>query len=413
MSLYQKVYPSSQKFRITDRVSNFQGSVLEFQNQATVILGFDLQGEKLPDWRLRCRTGRPATTSLSVNVTNCSHSETTIGSQYWEAPPNVRTASDWRERTSLGDMAVGIRLNNPGSPAGLDLSNAQQAALGKFYQKLKDSRQALQGGALLGEIGETFRMVKSNSLGIMSRLTSWNRALQRAKRYTRTRQHRLKEASDRWLEFQFGVNPLIQDINAGLESFVEPRKEVRRVRGNGKDNFTTSSSTAEIPFGALYTHWTDKVTTVREFRYLGAVAAEVPGAGTVMARLGLLPSDFIPTLYELLPWSFLVDYFSNLGSVIGSICEPTSNVVWAQQGSKASFMCESTMSARVNPDFKWVVWTSTSPYRQTYETTRITRSGLTFSEIPSLELKLKVPGFSKKWLNLSALVAARSFKYWP
>jgi hypothetical protein len=44
------------------------------------------------------------------------------------------------------------------------------------------------------------------------------------------------------------------------------------------------------------------------------------------ALFGFTPSELVPTAWELLPWSFLVDYFVNVGDVLSSAVTASSNV---------------------------------------------------------------------------------------
>jgi hypothetical protein len=52
----------------------------------------------------------------------------------------------------------------------------------------------------------------------------------------------------------------------------------------------------------------------------------------VTDRLGLTANQFIPTLYEIMPWSFLIDYFSTLGVVVNA---------WASSGTKLAWVVRS------------------------------------------------------------------------
>jgi hypothetical protein len=43
---------------------------------------------------------------------------------------------------------------------------------------------------------------------------------------------------------------------------------------------------------------------------------------------GFDPLQIIPTAWELLPWSFLIDYFSNIGDVLETAVVSRSNIAW-------------------------------------------------------------------------------------
>jgi hypothetical protein len=79
----------------------------------------------------------------------------------------------------------------------------------------------------------------------------------------------------------------------------------------------------------------DSRTEVKEsttYRYRGDVVAR---AATTfqdrLARWGFTPSEFIPTAWEILPWSFLFDYFVSVGDFIDASFADTSALKWVSQ----------------------------------------------------------------------------------
>jgi hypothetical protein len=64
------------------------------------------------------------------------------------------------------------------------------------------------------------------------------------------------------------------------------------------------------------------------------------------ALFGFTPSEFVPTAWELMPWSFLVDYFTNIGDILTSSVTDTSSVRWVNR----SIIKTSTLKARIAVD---------------------------------------------------------------
>jgi hypothetical protein len=50
-----------------------------------------------------------------------------------------------------------------------------------------------------------------------------------------------------------------------------------------------------------------------------------------LSSAGLGPGDILPTIYELIPYSFVVDYFTNLGDVISAWSHQAIRPDWAQR----------------------------------------------------------------------------------
>jgi hypothetical protein len=274
----------------------------------------------------------------------------------------------------------------------------------------------MQTGTLLGEIRQTVGMVRSRSKSMMSLFTRWNDDLRRSKRYTRRKEDARKKASDAWLEFAFGWAPLAGDIRTGLDIFANPRREGRRIKGNGtsvSDMQQTEGGFNSV--GPVLARPVNKAYGVVDVQYGGYVAAEVPGIGGKLDRLGLLPNDFVPTVYNLMPWTFLVDYFSNLGGIVDALCFPTSGVRWEYQTIRKRQVKESSMTfagpsasalIRRNTEF-----TRTTPSSTYSERGTVARVNIDYLPIPRLDFKL--PGLARQWVNMSALIAARKYKYWP
>jgi hypothetical protein len=67
---------------------------------------------------------------------------------------------------------------------------------------------------------------------------------------------------------------------------------------------------------------------------VGVSAAMTAPAGTtdrLIELCGFSMQNFIPTVWELLPWSFLVDYFGNINSVLEAYTTDIAGVKWASK----------------------------------------------------------------------------------
>jgi hypothetical protein len=119
--------------------------------------------------------------------------------------------------------------------------------------------------------------------------------------------------------------------------------------------------------------------------------------------IGFSPKDFLPTAWELIPYSFLVDYFSNIGGIIYGMSNLFTNLAWH--------------NSTVRKELKFRQWGTEYPLPGLVRITgayakcvtskvSVERSKYTGHGVPSLAFK--IPGFrSLKWLNIAALVASR------
>ena len=131
-----------------------------------------------------------------------------------------------------------------------------------------------------------------------------------------------------------------------------------------------------------------------------------------MNLFGASWGDIIPTAWELIPYSFLVDYFTNIGDVLNSWSVRKGDIAWCNQTvrnrgirtlSELRLNKAYTQSA-VTAFLQWQsAYISTSPFRSVRE--QITRG----ASIPGYpDFRIEIPGLSTKWINMSALVASRN-----
>jgi hypothetical protein len=129
--------------------------------------------------------------------------------------------------------------------------------------------------------------------------------------------------------------------------------------------------------------------------------------------LGFDWSNFVPTLWEILPWSFAIDYFTNIGDVLSAWSFPLSAITWAQSTLRNSH--EFTVDG-YGPTGHQQEDTIAYAYKLVQLSLDRAKGGLTyvrresvdpFSMLPVLQVRL--PGLgSLKWLNLAALASQRA-----
>jgi len=121
-------------------------------------------------------------------------------------------------------------------------------------------------------------------------------------------------------------------------------------------------------------------------------------------NFGLNVSNWVPTIWNLIPFSFVADYFSNIGDVVDALSFPSSDLAWFKQNQKVSQIdkvISNGYSAPVSSGYDtWEV--TVDPGSQEVAVESFSRSAYFGALVPFLQLE--IPGVSsKKWLNLSAL----------
>lgn len=162
------------------------------------------------------------------------------------------------------------------------------------------------------------------------------------------------------------------------------------------------------PFGGLATYGscvTDKFYRVSgQVRYSGAIAADLVVGGALPA-LQLLPRDFVPTIWEILPWSWAIDYVANVGDMLDVLSTSFGSLIWCNRSSLVTVDQELTtrLASLIDAPAAWsLVSYSGGAAKALYTSKRYSRAKFNpslMNMIPSL--MFRVPSFNQG-INLAA-----------
>jgi len=181
---------------------------------------------------------------------------------------------------------------------------------------------------MVAEATETRKMLLGLSWNLLARLQAYRKQLARdvAKGTFKSIDHVSSMVASRWLEFHFGIEPLISDIedlynvftDNGLNQALTSHVKAHAHRGFCK----TVASSMSYPFfgigGTRIDTYTRSITSKR-----GLTLQSMPFLqGDTNTKLGLRAENIVPALYELMPYSWAVDYFTNIGDLIEAYTYP-------------------------------------------------------------------------------------------
>lgn len=372
--------------------------------------------DSVKDFRIRIARGESATTSLQGSKTTVRRG---FGG-YFSYEVFTRSSGQRVE----GALLVGS-LSHPSSlsfPTVPNMTQTDNRALTKFMKQAVSAQRSLQGLVCLGELGETLRMIASPAKALRKGISEWlvaaEKSATRAARVTRA--GRRLNASERnraigkalaggYLEWTFGVKPLVSDIDsaakaaARIVAYRPPRTEVR---GGANTEGWGPRLIHQPAFGQVQVRVTFESKYEYNCKFYGQVINRSGWDGTVR-DLGLGFQDFIPTIWELIPYSFVVDYFTNIGEILEAACFNRADFAWVNRSTRqVRILNANSVEPVYNP-------LSTNPlYRASvsftpgslFSSTRqdVTRAAYVGSLIPSLEFT--IPGLGTQWINIGALI---------
>lgn len=231
-------------------------------------------------------------------------------------------------------------------------SKALTMAETNFAKSYRKVTQVAQLGTTLGELGELTRLLANPVRSLYGLTETLAKDLKKAKRFLKprldggqldryeARYERQTKAyrqalSDAWLTYQFGAKPAASEANSFMEAIrsIDAARtyELRRIYGEYTDkrHESTTWETQNVTGGGALVN--QEVRTTFESKVIIRGAIKVRGEMPPMQTLGLSVLDIVPTAWELIPFSFLLDYFSNAGDTLDALMLRFVDFSWLNQ----------------------------------------------------------------------------------
>lgn len=192
-------------------------------------------------------------------------------------------------------------------------TSADASALSKLYEKAKN--QSINLAQVFGERRQTTRMLADTVVRLASAVAAAKRG-NLAKAAKKIFPSSSKALANDYLMWTYGVKPLLSDIDGAAKHLAQPENKTFKVYGKRK---------IEVPLQTIATgsggSGVAQQTTVTMF---GSVEVTYEAKFTVsqtgireLNRLGI--SNPLSLGWELLPWSFVVDWFLPIGNYLNSL----------------------------------------------------------------------------------------------
>jgi hypothetical protein len=368
------------------------------------------KGDNYPDWRYRLANGLQCTTTLTGTDYSVTSTPYMCIAGITDMNPYVNTATVYWQAYGQNRLSGFSSLSDS-----VNEGTANNLALGNFNRRVRAARTHLQGGVVLGEMAETIALIKSPARSLMRGLKSYLTSLQKRKRSIRRSplKKRLRVAkdilADTWLEYSFGWKPLLHDINdaAKLLAIQHAKGTLIRtpVSASGVDEVyvVDDPNFSVYAQGPINLRAKESTRSKVSVKYYGQVRVDTSNAVS-WHQAGFSLDDVFPTVWELIPYSFLVDYFTNIGDIISAASTFNSGLLWTSKTVvKETFHCLTDF--RLTPTVTAGVkrFYSLKPGEEEWYKRTVSRAPYIGSLVPSLQFTL--PGTGTRWLNIAALLA--------
>lgn len=220
-----------------------------------------------------------------------------------------RTFQEWADKGWLGHTYMS-HLAYDSAPV---LAALNAKAVGNLYEKL--NKQSIHIAQVVAERAQTFGLL-SDIIKRTAAVISGKRKLGRIAGDLFSGKG-LKGVSNDYLAFQFGVKPLLSDVYGAAETLARLNLNQQKDKVVVRSRVTQKDHKSETYYEPV-TGRTDvrDVWCEMTLSYVLEYSVE-NGASSELQKLGLLnPAE---VAWELLPWSFVVDWFLPVGDYITSL----------------------------------------------------------------------------------------------
>jgi hypothetical protein len=221
------------------------------------------------------------------------------------------------------------------------------------------------------------------------------------------------------LEYSFGWKPLIADT-LGIAKAIADWETDRAsdmfhgfagdrelIRGRNLQDLTVQLDGLES--------WVQ--TIVYGHKYYGKLRAQaqLPAKGTagrLVEVLGFNMQEFVPTIWELIPFSFVVDYFVNVGEMLSAASTDLSWVEWVSrvQWVFTTHLEQYTVTAK--PAWNQFMLKQGNTIAGIAESQRKEMQRFASADLSAIEVQTSWNGTANRYANLGALILqlAKSIK---
>lgn len=313
----------------------------------------------------------------------------------------------------------GVNVNNSyGFPVDPFTTSESSAALAtaqnRLLNKVRKEHSETNGLLILGELRETIHMIRHPFAGFVKICRNYASSLKRHARTARTRKAYVSGLSDLYLEAAFGWKPLMSDIDDLCRTaarIIVDRRPFLRVSSQVacEPRATSIAGTSIGPFDCQMKH-TEKSLCEKSYKLIAFLDQSVGGPLSPLQRVmelsGFTVENFVPTIYNLVPFSFLLDYVSNLGDVISGACTAQSKVRGVVKTERTILQRFESFPFNAAATIAAVGGYNHRPYGATGGTieskeVKLSRTISGLAEVP--DLLLQIPG-SNQFANVGALI---------
>lgn len=376
-------------------------------------------GIKNPNWKSAVRAGVTATTDMRASRSEMSFGAGSMSVDLVDNPSKI----GWKRVEVAGYLTYNAPEDLTDSAF---VASVNSASVAKIRDKLYAIQHDADIGETLGEYRQLLSMIGKPLQGIRDLFDLYHRRVAEIKANVMRRYGRPLSRLDRaqvaelnraiaalWLEFTFGFKPLYYDVLGLIKAAQGKRAEVKtKMSSSFRSDKLVSDETVRNTFNNYCSMNVRTIKSLRvTVRYQVGINPKKVEALSYAERIGITPSRFVPTVYAVFPYSWLLDYFTGIDTALNSLCDNFEFTTWINK----SVRVESSVEKTTAPDFGWATFLAGNVFKSASGTPAVSRAlRVDIARSAPVNLitppVLKIPTSWRPWANVTALVFAKKIR---
>lgn len=378
---------------------------------------FVTRDNNYPDWRYRLAHGEQSTTYLTGMKYTVSAGTFELDRQYhYNVTPNPFWASRRSAILSGNDLHSGVDFGPylgqfPGHAEYASDTNAYNRAISGFVRRVHESTTAYEGIISFGQLGKVLHQIRHPANALVQGLGKYLSSLRKARTVLKRVPHskRLSVAkriiSQTWLEYAYGVRPTLRDLDGSMHALAD--LQTRSSLGGEFVHFLgTDEASGAVPGSHSWNGIAYKYTRLwkeTSFFYLYGATAVQSISNAAGRYVGINPGNLLPSVWELIPYSFLVDYFVNINEILTAAASIRGLLAWVSYVKGVKYQSHIGSIRTYGDTSNSLLYTTSYAVggEQTSTVSGFTRDVFVGDLVPGIVFT--IPGFHQA-INISALL---------